>query len=496
MNPLVPEQTQSSQKKPQQFIKRWDLALLYLPAIALFIWTHGIEGFNGYYGQDSHAYLAYCRKIVAFFHSGSLPGDFFWPVNYPMAGALIALVPAIGKVSLPLVSLAAFLGLLRVFRGVLVQWLGAAPCSASIFTLCSLGLSPVLLRASNLAMSDMLAMFLTFAGWHQAHRFFKQGSGRAFLTASVLAGLAIGTRYPSAVLLTIPGALTILGIARHRQWRLLLPSLFLFLSGLFPTWLLTGAFPGVGDYAASHHFSVVHWFQSEFPNHIDGHLRYSRINLAYIAEILYRPDYIWPILPAVLFLGPREFKRLEVKSALATCIGYLLIIAGLDMQNPRFLLPALPFLVLPLFPAWQRVFASIPKFGFKVIFMLAVAAFSVAIFLRLMAPMQQRQALESRIAASIRSLPKETIYTFAMDSAIAAYDVKQAIVNLWQAPIDTFQVNGYVLFNQARFAHQWRGRLPMTNWEHLQDTHHLILVNDYGEGWQLFKIGPLKTPHD
>jgi len=492
MTPNLPPQHPTPLTRTNRGLSWLTDILLFLPPAGLFFWTHCLRAFNGYYGQDSHAYLAYSRKIGQFLAGGPIPGDFFWPVNYPLAGTAFDLMPFLGKLALPLLSLVSFLATIWLFRRVLIHCFSADRLIATLFTLCSLGISPALLRASNLAMSDCLAIFLVFFAWQQALRFYRTGAARCLLWAASLAGFAIGTRYANMVLLIFPGLLALKGLVHHRRWALLFPGVILVCTGLLPTWLLTGHFPGLTTYASSHHFSPIHWFQASFPNHVDGHLQYSQINLIHVAHIFLRPDYIWPVLPCLAFLGPGEFRHLEVKSSLIVAFTYLLFVAGLDMQNPRFLLPALPFLLVAVFPAWERAFAMVRKPAFKTVILLAMLSFSIAVFLRLMAPMLQRQALEAEIAADLKARSQNHVYTFAIDVALPTYGVNQPIINLWREPIDAFQVGGYAIFNETRFATQWHDRLPMTNWEKLKRNYQLKPLKDYGEGWVLFQIEAAK----
>ena len=49
-----------------------------------------LTGFNGLYGQDSFEYLRYSRELHEYLSGGELPGTFFWPVLYPLSGAVVS----------------------------------------------------------------------------------------------------------------------------------------------------------------------------------------------------------------------------------------------------------------------------------------------------------------------------------------------------------------------------------------------------------------------
>ena len=48
-------------------------------------------GFNGLYGQDAHEYLRFGKALYQFFLTGTNPGDYIWPVNFPLYGAIFSL---------------------------------------------------------------------------------------------------------------------------------------------------------------------------------------------------------------------------------------------------------------------------------------------------------------------------------------------------------------------------------------------------------------------
>ena len=62
------------------------LVLTLVPALII-IFTRAF-GFDGLYGQDSYEYLRYSNALYNAFNGGESAGDYFWPLYYPLLGAI------------------------------------------------------------------------------------------------------------------------------------------------------------------------------------------------------------------------------------------------------------------------------------------------------------------------------------------------------------------------------------------------------------------------
>ncbi len=91
---------------PNTFKKKF---LSYLIPTVIFFAVIFIWKFNGLYGQDSHEYLRYSRSLSLFFSDGKTLNNFFWPVYYPLSGAILSFIKFSNILSLQLISLASFL---------------------------------------------------------------------------------------------------------------------------------------------------------------------------------------------------------------------------------------------------------------------------------------------------------------------------------------------------------------------------------------------------
>lgn len=461
--------------------------LFFAFTFGIFLWIHVSLNFNGYYGQDSHAYLAYAKQTIEYIGGGQHPGSFFWPANFPTLGALLGFALPKFKLGLPLIAALSFFFLLVSVAKAVRHTFKAAPNDAACFVFATLGLSPVLLRASVVAMSDMTAILAAFLCWHFSQIFLKTPSLRHLVACCLWAGISVGTRYACAILLIWPAWQVLKKIWALKTLRYLWFGIPLIALGLLPTWILSGDWLGWSQHSNVHHFSPLHWFQADFSDHPDGHMVYGQINLVFISDIFFKPDYCWLLPLLFLFLGPKETNVNKCRSAWILVSIYLLFVAGLQTQNPRFLLPALPFLIFCLYPSWTRLNAFLNP-AFRIVFWCFWAAGSLFLFWRICQPMIATNQLEQHLSQRVKTLPPGDLYTFAIDSALSTYDVKRSVINLWDKPITTFKNQSYVLFNPRSFQRQWQHKNPMQNWERLKQQHQLQLIATFDKGWQLHKI--------
>jgi len=83
------------------------LALLVLLALLNFAFS-----FNGLYGQDAFEYFRYTKELRTYWLGGSKPETFFWPEFFPLLGSLLSLIVSNVVLSLQLVSLLSFFGII------------------------------------------------------------------------------------------------------------------------------------------------------------------------------------------------------------------------------------------------------------------------------------------------------------------------------------------------------------------------------------------------
>src|SRR5579883_1529147 len=72
-----------------RIVKAYRIYIIFL--LLTFAFTI-IVHFNGLYGQDSYEYLRYTYRLVWFVRTGNPPGDFYWPLLYPVVGAVLSII--------------------------------------------------------------------------------------------------------------------------------------------------------------------------------------------------------------------------------------------------------------------------------------------------------------------------------------------------------------------------------------------------------------------
>jgi hypothetical protein len=217
------------------------------------------------------------------------------------------------------------------------------------------GLGSMLLPfAVNLFGHDLAAV-MGFAAWLLVER--DALSPRRALIAGVLAGAAVCTEYESGIILVVLAAYL---VVRHRA-RI--------------GWFLVGAAPPLG---------VLAWYQSSafgapwrtpsayFAGTINGTTEggYSIPTVRAVASVFFGNRGLWIGAPiALLALGAaawslrqgNERVRRHAVVGLAIVIPFIVLCAGwsgfalLEDPGPRFLIPALPFLAVPLAVVWDRI---------------------------------------------------------------------------------------------------------------------------------------------
>lgn len=476
------------------------LLLLLLVAAGLLLLRFA-TGFNGLYGQDSHEYLRYAQRLADFFTSGADPGDYFWPVNYPLYGALLSLLTGDVLTVLQLISITAFLLTLVYIIRFISLFYPQQPLQSRVYAYIGLVvcLSPLMLQSALVIMSDMLAVFFTTAAvYHMlAYRDFQER--RDFYLAIFLAGSAVMTRYATAVILLIPAVAFLRAYRPHIRWQESLWGLAIILFCVAPHFLIrawqSAAFL---EHPALVSWSIENWFKQQF-NTTDGFASYRFLNLLY--------GFINTVHPAFFFLGgalaffirKKDLRSNKQLLLLASIVLYGLFLAGIPYQNLRFLLLSFPLVVVLMYPLFSRSIDRLLRPNFSVyLFVGVVVTIQLGLNYKYSSGTLQSNLLEQRIARTMKSYDagedKNPIYTFWIDSALKTYGIKNPIVNLWHKKLESADSSGLVLFNESSFRQQWQGKNPMQNWEFLKENYQLQKIEELPQGWELYRLEPSRTP--
>lgn len=460
--------------------------------------------YNGLYGQDAHEYYRYSQALFGYFQRQTPPGDYFWPVNYPLYGALLTFLTGDNLLALQGISILSFLATGWLLRDIILQIFPPADekkrNTIFIYITITWFLSPMLWRTSTLVMSDMLGIALTsWAIWAYI-RFNKHPSASLMAVFGFAAAAAVMTRYGAAVVLVLPGLVMLRSGLRSRQWiGLVLAAILAIICVLPHIWIRgqnSGAFLG---HAWLQHWSVAHWFERIFDTQ-DGRTFYRLPNLLYSLMALYHPGFsilCSAAIAVMLFLNRRNIKisllplfpSREITFVLTgSFIIYALFLAGIPFQNSRFVMAGYPLLILIAFPAFDFLYAYFKNNYLKISLLTAFSVLQICLLYTSFKPFYQRNKLEIALADAIKDQPSDTLYTFAVDMALKSYHIPQHCLNLWIKKYDSFDKGALVLFNEKAFAKQWEGKNPMINWNRLRQDYQLDTVKVLPEGWILYQI--------
>ncbi len=363
-------------------------------------------------------------------------------------------------------------------------------------TLAFVGFSPLLVRNSLSIMADAPALGAMLTAIWLGICFEESGKMVHFLAAAFFAGFAVMLRYPVALALFFP-VLNWLWIAfRRKTWWGLIFFLPCFAFAALPQLLLPNA---VGE-GLTQPFQHQHFLQWSFQNFFgtsffqkDGYNSYPVFNLGAALGPFWHPRYFGLGILAVFgLIFYRKFK-LAVPSwwIFGAIAANVLFLSGIPFQNPRFLLPVLPFVAVLFAPiwvyAWDRLTFSpnVKKIAFAAVLctQMALCWWSCRLIFDV-------NAYEKQIAATLLAIPNDgqRLYELSFEAMLKARKVPLQEVNMWYGPLPEPRVGDLVLFNLTAFEQQFAGMWPMKNWEMLQRQHRLKVQTEWKEGWKLYVV--------
>lgn len=471
------------------FSKRHPFLVLGLILFGILLLIRVISGFNGLYGQDSYEYLRFSRRLTEFFTIGRNPGDYFWPVNFPLLGTILSLIIKNNMIALQLISMLSFI-FTAIYTCQLIQLIYPDTKTEAFFYLpLFLILSPFLFQTAFLVMSDMLAVFLTTAAIFHVLRCRREFRRIDFFLAVFLAASAVMTRYAVAVVLIIPSVLLAISFLKRFRFADLLLGLLIIAFCLSPHLLIKGAnstqFIG-HEWLRS--WSIKNWVLSEFTT-IDGYQNYRFPNLLYGYSNFYYPGFFFIGIVLLFFIRKNVFHRENFILA-STAVLYALFLAGIPFQNMRFLLLTFPLAIVLMFPFFQRFRQKVlTKNGLLWSFAAVVILVQFALIYKYSLGIYRANQVEKEIAGTVLIYAERPIYTFAIDGALRCYGIdSDDIVNLWYDKLDSVKISSLVLFNEGKFRRQWQDKNPMINWQFIHDNYNLEKLETLPEGWELFLV--------
>lgn len=474
------------------------LAAMLLPLASLIVVRWG-AGFDGLYGQDAHEYARYAGALQDWIIRGTPPGWHAWPVGYSLLGAFFSWLTGSPAMALQVISALALGG---TALAVSIATTRLPPCSGmsseqgppdhwkhGVWLILAVSLSPALLHAGVLGMSDMLAIALGTASIACWMALIRRPSNGLLVACAITGIAAVGTRYGMAVLLCLP-ALHAIGLAlRHRLFAGLgLSFLILGTAILLHVQIKQDDADDLFRHYSLALWSFGNWF-ARTTSTADGIHHYPLPNLLYVLTALLRPSHL-PLLLVLPFVRRADFRSPPVLILWASVGLYFLFLAGIPFQNHSFQVPAHPLVAIALYPAWLRAAdwlcrkGRTPGTAFVVVLLVA----QIGLAGRTLFPLIQRNAFEHRVADILHPMGPGLLYTFDLDPALRNRAIPQTMVNMWVNRIEHFQPGALILFAPDVMKVQWEGRNPMFNWHHAQNTRTLTPVASPGRDWVLVRV--------
>jgi hypothetical protein len=351
----------------------WSLILLFW--LVLLAWMHG---YDGLYGQDAYEHLNYARDLQRNWQDGTPLGMYQWPRLYAFFGALWPCGdPQFWMKALAMIGAAVTLGMM--IKLLQASWPDRRWMAPLVFAF--VGLSPLVVRNSLSVMADMPSLALTVSALWLGSRYMEHGKTMQLLGAMLLSGAAIFMRYPVALALGLPMLYWAWNGLKQRDWAGLALALPALLVASLPQLLLPQAV-GEGLTQPFQHQHFIQWTPANYFGRSffqkDGYNEYPVFNLAAALGLFWHPRYFG--LGLLGLLGVLFWKRWQLPRpswiALGSILIHVLFLAGIPFQNPRFLLPVLPFAAILLAGCWVIGWEKLLKTnGLRIsVFALLVAA--------------------------------------------------------------------------------------------------------------------------
>jgi len=469
--------------------ERWIVSGLFVGAVLLRGLLLGLRPFDGLYGQDAFAYYNYALELrTNLLENGIIPA-FFWPIGFPLhlvfAFSVLGVSPQaaqwVNVIAGALVAPLTF----ALTREVLIEHDGPHARSAALVAGLSVAVGGQLMISSLSIMSDATAlMWATLSAW-SVLRYARTLQGRWFGLAVLALAVAVITRWAMA-LLAVPWTLATLATWRERWsavgWRRIAAL-------CASTALIGGVIVGGQLLSGSHtgDLGVVSWnpvnaVQRDVIN-ADGVLHYALPMAVFYAQPLAHPAYLFPLFLPFLIGGVYALRKTSATTRVLL-IGWPLsvyvFLSGIAWQNPRFMLPLLPPLIVWVAAGLDRVMKidrrwRLIGWAISVISLIGMVGWSG----RVVGNFVDRKNADLAVVGQLdRWMPPEsTLLAFGLTATAQQYtDLR--VIELFHETPDTLAARlrtgaVYVLIDEANITAQWTGKSPAINFEWLQTQARL-----------------------
>ena len=453
--------------------------------------------FNGLYGQDGFGYIQYAHAWLDFFRDSPTvdPGFITWPPIYALLAAIFNYVFQIDiGLFYQLISLI-FLGFGAhvMFRTLDYRSL-LSKQERLIYIAFFFLISPYILRQSTLVMSDMMGIgFIALVYYHLSR--WQLGQRKGLLLMFGFASLAVMTRYGAFFVVFIPCIVGLVLALQRKAISTLLTAIAIGLAATIPLWIMR---MGSDLVFLSHPFlqdwDFLNVFRSSFL--LDkGVKNFTLPNGLFVSSLLWHPGNM--LLGVVLLpFYPLIFKKRDsmILICLASVVVYLIFLAGTPFQNQRYLLLALPPLLILLQPAFKGLVDFVGRFQLAKRLLpiagIALGGVSIAFTLYSFRSIWYFNQQEIELSEYFEELPPSTIYSYGMDVSISYYVPKHTYLSYHEEKHQQamYQTGDLVLFNKQLMIDTWQNIPCAQAWERLSGLDNLVVMKEFEDGWTLYRI--------
>ncbi|MGA7721655.1 MAG: glycosyltransferase family 39 protein [Ignavibacteriaceae bacterium] len=459
--------------------------LLFLSLTLLLFAVRVISGFNGLYGQDAYEYLRYTGRLTLFFQKGVNPGEFFWPVGYPFIASLLNLIINNGTIALQAGSFLSYLFSV-VYLYKILKLLNINN-KIKLYIILFFCFSPFIFRTAFLLMAESLSVLCITALTYHIIEYSIRYRLKDFSLAVLFIMLSAITRYADLVIIFIPSVFLLITFLKHFKLTTLLSGILIIILTLLPHIIINQ------DHSMNFlgHEWLREWSLNNYISHgfytDNGYESYSLINILYPFANLVYPEFVFCGLIFIVFIKMRDFNSNYLKIFAASLLVYYIFLAGIPYQNFRFLIPSFPFVLIILYPGYEKITGKYLKGKSLIIISLIVLIIQVFFIYKYSAGIYTLNKFEKETADVIKQFDgTKTLYTFYLNGALYYYGVKNPLVNLYDKKLIDVPAGSYILFNESKFNEQWKNKLPMINWLYIKSNYKLRLLHRFTGGWTLF----------
>lgn len=460
-----------------------------ISAALISLFMRFIIGFDGLYGQDSYEYLRYANAIKTYLTTGISPGDYFWPVWYPITGVLISFIVQDMALSLQLVS-AISLALVVIYSSKIIGLLNPISNNriSNMYSMVFIGLAPFLFRLGFIVMSDMLTLALIVLGFYFLISATISLKFHHILSGLILASTACMTRY-AAFLIIAPMCLYTcwIFIRKNKNWYYIFPAFILSLLPLIPHILIrTSRAADFLKHDLLMDWSIINFLKLRFVT-MNGTSTYTLPNIINSLSGLFHPRYcLFAIF--ILVAGFRKIKWTQVTIVIAISIlTYSFFIAGIPFQNNRFLALAQPLLMILLFSAAYHLIHPF-KPTVKIAMITATIVIQIVLVPIGFYSVFVRNKFERDLYQYLQTIGSPTIYTMDVDIALKEREYPSNIYNIFTQTYLQPDTNAIIIYNEKSFNTQWKGMNPSINWNNFNKSYNLKEIKHYSNGYGVYKF--------